>query len=410
MNHKISESWLIFIIGTVQFINILDFMMVMPLGPDFALALGIPTRDIGWIGGIYTFAAALSGFAGALFLDNFDRKKVLLTALLGLAAATLLCSFAWNFGSLLTFRFIAGCFGGPLASVAIAIVSDNVPPERRGAAMGKVMGAFSVASILGVPFGLELSARFGWKSPFIALSAIAFIILIATIFKLPSMNKFTTYIKPAARFKILMQILKRREAIAIFAYMGLAMLSGFMLIPNIATHLQFNMNYPRDQLGILYFVGGLVSFFGLRFAGKLTDTIGATKVTLAGTVVFMIAIFSGFIFYHDTLPEMLIFTLFMLGMTTRNVCGQTVSSKVPPPQERAAFASVQSSIMHIFSASGAFLASLMLSESPDHKLVGVENVGILAIIVSLFAPLLISYVDRHVKRKKAIIVQPTLEV
>ena len=38
-----SERTLVFLVGAVQFINILDFMMVMPLGPDFAASLGIPT-------------------------------------------------------------------------------------------------------------------------------------------------------------------------------------------------------------------------------------------------------------------------------------------------------------------------------------------------------------------------------
>jgi hypothetical protein len=36
------------------FVNVLDFMMVMPLGPDFAAALDIPTSHLGYIGGSYT--------------------------------------------------------------------------------------------------------------------------------------------------------------------------------------------------------------------------------------------------------------------------------------------------------------------------------------------------------------------
>jgi hypothetical protein len=42
-----SESWMVFLIGAVQFINIWDFVMVMPLGPDFARTLGIPPRGSG---------------------------------------------------------------------------------------------------------------------------------------------------------------------------------------------------------------------------------------------------------------------------------------------------------------------------------------------------------------------------
>ncbi len=43
MEKKISERMVVFLVGAVQFVNVLDFVMVMPMGPDFALALGIPT-------------------------------------------------------------------------------------------------------------------------------------------------------------------------------------------------------------------------------------------------------------------------------------------------------------------------------------------------------------------------------
>ncbi|MBC7541845.1 MAG: MFS transporter, partial [Candidatus Sericytochromatia bacterium] len=57
-------------IAAVQFINILDFMMVMPLGPDFAKALAIPLAQLGIIGGSYTAAACVSGLIAATFLGR----------------------------------------------------------------------------------------------------------------------------------------------------------------------------------------------------------------------------------------------------------------------------------------------------------------------------------------------------
>ena len=73
-----------FCLGAVQFVNVLDFMMVMPLGPDFAKDLGIPLSHLGYIGGAYTASASVAGVAGAFFLDRFDRRQALVVALLGL--------------------------------------------------------------------------------------------------------------------------------------------------------------------------------------------------------------------------------------------------------------------------------------------------------------------------------------
>src|SRR6187551_468220 len=82
------ERRIIFLVGAIQFVNVLDFMMVMPLGPDFAAALSIDTSHIGLVGGAYTASAAVAGMVGSLFLDRFDRRRALACAMLGLALGT----------------------------------------------------------------------------------------------------------------------------------------------------------------------------------------------------------------------------------------------------------------------------------------------------------------------------------
>src|SRR5262249_35823984 len=107
----VSERAIVFLVGAIQFVNILDFMLVMPLGPDFAKALGIPTAHLGFIGGSYTAAAGLSGLLGALFLDRFDRRKALAVAMLGLVMGTLAGGFAVSLTTLMFARVLAGAFG-----------------------------------------------------------------------------------------------------------------------------------------------------------------------------------------------------------------------------------------------------------------------------------------------------------
>ena len=85
-----SERSIVFFVGAVQFVNALDFMMVMPLGPDFARGLHIDPSHLGIIGGSYTASAAISGLIGSMFLEAFDRRKALAVAMLGLVAVLLL--------------------------------------------------------------------------------------------------------------------------------------------------------------------------------------------------------------------------------------------------------------------------------------------------------------------------------
>src|SRR5262245_52350951 len=105
-----SERAIVFLVSAVQFVNILDFMMVMPLGPDFAAALGISPAHLGLVAGCYTAAAAVAGLAGARFLDRFDRRRALAVAMLGLVAGTAAGAAARGLGSLIAARAVAGAF------------------------------------------------------------------------------------------------------------------------------------------------------------------------------------------------------------------------------------------------------------------------------------------------------------
>src|SRR5580700_4073512 len=125
MRRPPSELAIVLLIAAVQFVNILDFVMVMPMGPDFARGLGIPMSELGKVGGSYTAAAALSGFAGSFFLDRFDRRRALAIAMLGLVTGTALGGFATGFGTLIAARILAGAFGGPATSLSFSIIADT---------------------------------------------------------------------------------------------------------------------------------------------------------------------------------------------------------------------------------------------------------------------------------------------
>ena len=66
-----SERTIVFLVGAVQFVNILDFMIVMPLGPDFAVGLDIPISKLGYIGG------SSGGAVRDTFTEDDDPKRLI---------------------------------------------------------------------------------------------------------------------------------------------------------------------------------------------------------------------------------------------------------------------------------------------------------------------------------------------
>lgn len=408
MARPVSERAILFLVGAVQFVNILDFMMVMPLGPDFAKALGIPAAHLGVIGGSYTAAAAVAGVVGARFLDRFDRKKALAVSMAGLVLGTMLGGLAQGLYSLVAARIVAGAFGGPATSVAMSIIADVVPPERRGKAMGAVMGAFSVASVLGVPAGLELARVGGWQLPFFAVAGLGVVVAGAGVWLLPSLRQHLDA-GPVQRVDVL-RLLQRPEVFLSLGATTALMLSNFLVVPNLSAFLQFNLGYPRESMGVLYMVGGVISFGVMRLCGMLVDRIGSPAVALIGSTLMIGDLITGILNTPPIVPVMFFFVTFMVAGSFRGVAINTQSSRVPGPAERAGFMSTQSAVQHLSAAAGAFLSSQMLTEGTNHQLVGMPRVIWLSIGISVLLPVFLLMVARRLARRIPSADAPTLAV
>ena len=102
------ERVLLLTLAGVQFAHILDFMIMMPLGPILMPELGIDTHQFGLLVSAYTFSAAFTGLLAAMFVDRFERKRTLLTMFGLFAMATLACGLAPGYLSLLLARCTAG--------------------------------------------------------------------------------------------------------------------------------------------------------------------------------------------------------------------------------------------------------------------------------------------------------------
>ena len=405
----VSERFIIFLVGAVQFVNVLDFMMVMPLGPDFSDALGIATSHIGVIGGAYTAAAAVSGLLGSLFLDRFDRRRALAVAMFGLVLGTALGGMATGLTSMLFARVVAGCFGGPATSIALAIVADAVPPARRGKALGAVMGAFAVSSVIGVPLGLELSRIAGWRAPFFAVAALGLIVSLTAIGFMPPMrshllraNDAEEWSKDQANIGQHRPKLLNVTACLSLGTMGTIMLGVFAVVPFLSPYLQHNMGYPRDKIGMLYMVGGITSFVAMRVVGYWVARAGASRMVLLGTLIYAAALYTCFIHPMAWLPTLFVFTLFMLSGSVRMVPMQTLATRVPPPEQRARYMSAQSVVQHVASALGAMGASAFLGSTASGALRGMNKIAWIALALGCIVPLGALLLERQLRARDAV--------
>src|SRR3954447_11143152 len=145
------ERLVLLILAAVQFTSIVDFMIVMPLGPQLMRTLRIGPGEFGLIVSSYTFAAGAAGLIASSVVDRFARRSAFMVLYSGFLLGTLLCALAPTYHALLFARVATGAFGGILGGMAMTIIGDVFPEHRRGRATGSLMTGFSLASIAGVP-------------------------------------------------------------------------------------------------------------------------------------------------------------------------------------------------------------------------------------------------------------------
>src|SRR5690606_33229689 len=85
------EQLVVLILAAVQFTTIVDFMIVMPLGPQLMRTLRIDPAQFGLIVSSYTFAAGFAGLIASSVVDRFARRTTFMALNGGFLLGTLCC-------------------------------------------------------------------------------------------------------------------------------------------------------------------------------------------------------------------------------------------------------------------------------------------------------------------------------
>jgi DHA1 family inner membrane transport protein len=391
------ELLYILILAVVQFVHILDFVVMMPLGPTLMTDFSITPVEFASLVSSYSFSAAVASLIFGAFADRFDRKKLLLFFITGFSLGTLTCFFATDFTLLLAARAVAGAFGGVLNSVVYAIVTDIVPSHRRGRAMGIVMSSFSVSSVVGIPIGLMIADYYGWQYCFLFIAVIGFLCLALSAQVIPSIKDHLEKTPEDNFWQKAVTVLSRRDYLRAFVFMFLASGSTFILIPFLSPYAVKNMGIATLDLKYMYLCGGLLTILSARAFGVLTDKIGAYRlylITMSGAFVPI------FLFTHAGVTPfwqyILLGCFFMSFVSGRMIPCMTLLSQVPKDTDRGMFMSLLNSIRSLGSGMMTFLAGFIITENIDGSLHGFDHAGYISIVIGIVTVLIAKKISQRI--------------
>lgn len=378
------ERQLILLLAGIQFCHIVDFMILMPLGPQLMRLLHMSPAQFGLLVSAYTLAAGVAGFACAFVIDRFDRRRLLLVIFAGFLLATFACGLAWSFNSLLVARLLAGAFGGILGANIMAYLGDCIPEARRGTATGKVMTAFSFAAVAGVPLGLFLAVHASWRAAFFLVGGTGLLLGLAAVRLLPSIPARAS--GPLDLRGTLAAVFSVGNHWRAFALIGALMLAGFSVIPFLSPYMVHNVGLSEAQLPLIYLAGGLATLFTAPLIGRLADRHGKARML---QVVCALSLLPLFLITHLpplALPFVLaVSTLFMVLVSGRLIPAMALVTSASSPALRGRFLSMNAALQQLAASAAAFLPTLVLAQGTGGRLLHYDLVGYGAMTMTLVA-------------------------
>jgi len=390
------ERYLLLTLAGIQFSHILDFMIMMPLGPVLIAAFGIGTHEFGLLVASYSFSAAFSGLLAATFIDRFERKRLLL-AIFGLfGLATLACGLAPSFLTLLIARGLAGTFGGVMGAMVQTIVGDVIPFSRRAKASGIVSTAFSLSTVAGVPLSLWLANHFQWRAPFILIAVLTVLFILVGMRILPELRYHISDKKRAHPFSAMFEVLRDPNHLNALLFSALLIFSGFTVIPYITIYAVGNVGISIKDIPFIYLWGGAATLVTARLIGHRADLRGKVRIY---RLVAAAALLPLFVVTHIGAAPLWLWlvctTAFFILVSGRMIPAMAIITSAAQPKLRGTFMSLNATVQSLAMGLATTLSGFVITQNSAGQIVDYGLVGFIAIAGNMLAILFVARIVMH---------------
>lgn len=386
-NHK-ALMRIAIVMAFIQFTNALEYMALTPVFAFMADGFSVPVAFSGYVSGMYTLGAVLSGIAAFYWIDRFNKKQFLIKNMLLLGALTFLSTLTTHFGTLLALRFCAGLVGGTTMGVGTSILINYTPANLRGKMLATVIASFSMVSIVGMPAILFLCTHYGWHTALWLISSLCLVSLPLIVFIIPE-DTVPSSVK--TRLAIDTQTLFFASCTALVQF------SPMLIIPILVPLMTQYMGAQQNLLSLLFLSGGIAGYLSTKITGILTSHLSALMLATISTLFFLASLLIPAMGCHNVF---LFITLFLGASYSRLVSASLVVIPYPEDEQRANFSSLQTAIMYLITTLAFFLSSLLL---PGQEIT-MHNLNRLLIVSALVAsgfPVMVIMLQKKLAKRDA---------
>jgi len=387
-----SEWALVLLLALIQWVHIMDFMIMMPMGPRLMDQFGVTPSQMAIAISIYSLAAGGIGLLGSYLMDRWSRRASVVTLAMVLGITTIACGTTLHFGVFLVLRGLAGMAGGALGGALFATLGDGVPAHYQGRATGIVMSGFSIAAIAGIPIGMMMANAWGCSVVFWAIGGIGLLagaIAYGVMPTLPVQSDVTAWWQ-----NMRLSWVNLNERHSLLTILTIAM-AGFLIIPMINPYLIRNVGVAASVIPWVYAIGGLVTLGSNQWIGRLVDRWGHRRVLGYLLPLSVVPLFGITILPPIPMLGVIVSTtVFFVLVSGRFVPAMALIMGAVPSYRRGRFVSLASALQQLGAAFASLISSCLVHTTiGSGHLSGYASAGVVSLGMTILAIWLSRYAD-----------------
>ncbi|AYD89422.1 MFS transporter [Actinomyces lilanjuaniae] len=264
----------LFVIGT-------DTFLTAPLLPLLQREFSVTVSQSGWLVSAYALGYALFALIAGPVSDRLDRRKVLLSGLIGFTLLTAACGGAWDFWSLFTARLLTGIAAAFVTPQIWASIPVLVVPSSIVKTMGYATAGLAIAQVAGIPIASFLSSL-GWRVSFFAIATAGALLWILLYTRFPN-------VRPASATKgglftpYAYVVRSRPLMLSLSAYL-LFQTGNFAALSFIGSWFSRDFGATQTMIGAAMIVIGLGNAIGSLTGSRLVSHLGQQRSLLLGII------------------------------------------------------------------------------------------------------------------------------